>query len=445
MTRSWKRLFTGIAATLTLAAGSTVSAAPAHAATPFAEIDPATAQQFTLDPVSSFDGQPKNSFDVYGEAIKAVEAGGAITRKDSNALLASGGWSTGTPGLCHDTGLSASLSPSGFCWKKGDDLSSSYNSEGGWTPQGVTGSYDAQPGGLVDGHTAFLASWHFSRDMHTSTPKPNEFARLSLVNADNGKITYDNLLLVEPTGSVADGNGNFRAVKGIHADGVVWYGNKVFVASGRWLQVYDLQHIWQVADTGREAVGITDGVSSARWSAYALPMIGKYRTTGADTEACVVRTGATPCLNSLSLDRTGQDGLVSAEYVRGGAGGRVIRWPLNYLTALPSTTDPSGRGVSHATRGFTSPVWDMQGATTNGTTWYMSGTCPTGVGGGSGDPVASYSCIHRALPNNAPNVYTTSPVYTQNLGYAPQTKRIWGLNERINTTTGSRVVFSITG
>ncbi|WP_370415205.1 hypothetical protein [Streptomyces fradiae] len=443
MKRSWKHIVTTLVAGLAITAGSTVAAGPAHAAMAFSELDPATVGQFTLDPVSSFDGQSKNSFDVYGEAINAVEAGGAITRLNSTAVLTSGG-RTGTSGLCHGTGLSSSLSPSGFCWDKGDDTSNSYTEAGGWTPQGLTGSYDAQPDGLVDGHTAFLASWHFSRKMGTAEAVPNEFARVSLVNADNGKISYNHLLLVEPTGSVAGGDGNFKAVQGTHADGVVWYGNKVFVANGRWLQVYDLQHIWKV-NSSQEAVGITGGVSSARWSSYALPMIGKYRTTGADNQACVVTSGTTPCLNSLSLDRTGQDGLVSSEYVKGGSGGRVIRWPLNYLTALPTTSDPSGHGVSHATRGFVSPVWDMGGATTNGTYWYMSGTCPSGVGGGSGDPNADYSCIHRALPNDAPHVYTTSPIYTQNLGYAPVSKRIWGLNERINSTTGVRVVFSVTG
>ncbi|MER8047155.1 hypothetical protein [Streptomyces sp. NPDC094032] len=65
------------------------------------------------------------------------------------------------------------------------------------------------------------------------------------------------------------------------------------------------------------------------------------------------------------------------------------------------------------------------------------------VGGGSGDPSgASYSCVHKTGPNAAPHVLTTAPVYTQNLGYDPAGGLIWGLNERINSTEGVRVVFS---
>ena len=162
--------------------------------------------------------------------------------------------------------------------------------------------------------------------------------------------------------------------------------------------------------------------------------------TGSD--GCVVVTGTTPCLNSLSLDRSGQDGLVSAEFKAGAAGGRVIRWPLDHQTALPSTTDPSGIGVSHATVAYSSPVWAMQGAATDGTTWYLAGDCPSGVGTGSGDSI-DYSCIHHAVPNDAPHMLTTSPVLTQNLGWSPADNRLVGINERINSTTGERVVFTL--
>lgn len=416
--------------TALLALGSSlVAAGPAQAATPFAAVDAATVAGFQL--------RPGNTFAENDAAIKAVEAQGAVTVKNATQVLTSGG-RTGRPGLCHTTGLSASLSPSGFCWDAADDTSNSYTDVGGWTPQGLTGSYDAQPGGLWDGHTAFLASWHFSRGMQTGGAKvANEFSRVSLVNNDGGQVRYNHLLLVRPTVD-AEGRGSFTGVSS-HSDGVVWYGNKVFVANGRWLQVYDLRHIWQV-NSSSDAVGVSGTTSSARWSAYALPMIGEYVTTS-DGGACSVGSSdATvpkdrPCLNSLSLDRTGQDGLVSAEYKPGAAGGRVIRWALDANTALP---------YGHATAAYSSPIWAMQGATTDGTDWYLAGDCPSGVGGGSGDPSgAPYSCIHKAGANAAPHVLTTAPVYTQNLGYDPASGRIWGLNERINSTTGVRVVFSV--
>lgn len=408
----------------------------AQAATPLATMPTATVSQFSLDPGTSFSD--------FGAAVGAVEAAGHVTVQNANQVLDAGG-TQGSKGLCHNTGLSSSLGPTGFCWAKADDTSDSYTTTGGWTPQGITGSYDAQPNGLwADGttqHTAYLASWHFDQAMGTANAQGNLFARLTLVNADSDAITYNHLLLVQPTGDASTG-GNFTATPNTHADGVVWYGNHVFVANGRWLQVYDLRHIWKVNST-EQSVGISGSTSSARGYRYALPMIGRYRTTASDDTACNSATGTSPCLNSLSLDRNGPDGLVSAEFYNANAGGgRILRWPLNYQTALPTTTDPSGIGVVHPTVGYTSPIWHMQGAATDGTNIYLAGDCPTGVGGGSGDSLP-YSCIHKAQPDQAPHVFTTSPVLTQNLGYSPSAGRLWGINERINSTTGERVVFSI--
>ncbi|MBT2439342.1 hypothetical protein J7E93_04245 [Streptomyces sp. ISL-36] len=422
----WRARIAVLGSALVTLAGSlaivAAGAGEARAAMPFGQLDPAVVSQFKLHAGTTFADNDK--------AITAVEAQGAVTVQNSTQVLTSGG-RTGINNLCHTTGLAPSLSPAGFCWDKGDDTSNSWTDTGGWTPQGLTGSYDAQPDGKVDGRTALLASWHFSRGMQGPSPVPNEFARVSLVNAEGGQIRYNHLLLVKPTVD-ANGKGSFTRVSS-HADGVVWYGNRVFVANGRWLQVFDLRHIWKV-NSSTEAVGITGTTSSARWSNYALPMIGEYVTTS-DGGACSTTTGDRPCLNSLSLDRSGQDGLVSAEFKPGAAGGRVIRWALDANSALP---------YGHATVGYSSPIWGMQGAATDGTDYYLAGDCPSGVGGGSGDPSgAPFSCIHKAQPNAAPHVLTTSPVYTQNLGYSPSTGRIWGLNERINSTTGARVVFSI--
>ncbi|KAK4232968.1 hypothetical protein C8A03DRAFT_19858 [Achaetomium macrosporum] len=430
-----RRISSSTSMLLTFIAVTLVGPPMTHAAMAFRSIDVGS---FALDPGTTFSNQ--------AAALQAVEATGAVTVLDANQVLATSG-RTGSAGLCHATGLSSSLKPGGFCWDHADDVSNSYTAAGGWTPQGITGSYDAQPNGLWDNvatrHTAYMASWHFDRLDSTGKLIRNEFARVTMVNANNNAISYNHLLLVQPyiNGS---GAANFRAMPGTHADGMVWYGNTLFVANGRFLQVYSLKHIWKV-NSNQEMVGISGSTSSARWSNYALPLIGQYRTTTSDGTACTAAAGRMPCLNSLSLDRTGQDGLVSAEYY-GAAGGRVVRWPLDYQSMLPATTNPDahGAGVTHPTLGYVSPVWHMQGAATNGTHWYLVGDCPSGVGGGSGDSI-NYSCIHRALPDNSPHVYTTSPVLSQNIGYSPATKRLWGINERINSARGIRVVFSIDG
>lgn len=417
-----------------LLTGSLLAMAPAGSAAasalaPFSPVAASTVAAFTLTP---------QNFASDSQETSGVEASGAVTVRDADDLLSTVGHA-GSPTLCHATGLSSALSPSGFCWDAADDTSDSWTAAGGWTPQGLSGSYDADSGGTWDGHTAYLASWHFDQAMNTSAPQPNEFARLSLVNADNGQINYNHMLLVQPT-STSTGD-NFVATPNTHADGVVWYGDDVFVADGRFLQVYSLSHVWKMSSNTSGAVGINGGVSSARYSNYALPMIGEYYTTASPSTACTVAGGTTPCLNSLSLDRTAQgDFLVSSEYDTSG-GGRVMEWPLDSATRLPSVNGTGG--TTHATVAYSSAVLAMQGAATDGTDFYLAGSCPSGVGTGSGDS-SPYSCIWQAAPNGTPSVLTTSPVLTENLGYSPSANRIWGLNERINSTVGIRVVFSVT-
>ncbi|MGA4837766.1 hypothetical protein [Streptomyces sp. G45] len=422
------------------AAGSTAATAvalmlaaaqPASAAMPFGEVDPDTVAQFRLHQVVSQDGA-----DGTDAAVAAVERTGAVGHVDVRTLLTTGGH-TGIAGLCHDTGLSASLKPGGYCWKKEDDRSSSWNpTDGGWTPQGLSLPYSdsgTPSDGTWQGIPAQAATWHHGTDLGNPDPakrRGDEYARLTLVNTTNAAPTYHHLLLVQPVRN-ADGTGDFRVVAGNHVDGVVWYGDRAFVANGRYLQVYDLRHIWKLNRQGKE-VGVDGTTSSGLWHNYAVPMVAMYQTTTGGTP-CSVTSGTTPCLNSLSLDRTGgQDALVSAEYKKDAAGGRVVRWPLDATTKLPQ---------GHASVAYSSPVWSMQGAATDGTNWYLAGTCPTGAGGGT--PADPYSCVHRARANAAPHVMTSAPVYTQNLAYSWSTDRLWGINERINSTEGRRVVFSV--
>ena len=58
----------------------------------------------------------------------------------------------------------------GFRWNPGD------NAVDYWWPQGITGSADATPGGVVDGHRELLVSWY---------SKNGKGTRVSFVNADS--------------------------------------------------------------------------------------------------------------------------------------------------------------------------------------------------------------------------------------------------------------------
>lgn len=397
---------------------------PDEVATPqaaaFAPID---ASGFTLDPAGTAAS--------YQGLVSRLESDARIHRVTLSSVLSSGVVRTGTWPLCHPTHLSSTYSPSGFCWDHDDDTTDQ------WVPQGITGSGDASATGYVDGRRLLAASWHAPSDA---------FARVSIADytTPSAGVPYHHLLLVEP---YLDPTGapNFRTVQNVHADGLMWFGDRLFLATGTRLQVFSLDHIWQTITGGGNAgnVGLYADGAYARWHAWALPMIAEYRTAwgaGGGWVPCNSKTGTKPCLNSISLapDRTS---FVAAEYYAptdgdSPAGARVIRWPLtDSTTGLPET------GVVHATGAYSSPVWHLQGAATDGTAFYLTGDCPGTPPAGT-DP-NDWICIHRALPGDAPHVLTQGPPLTQNLSYWPQTGELWGINERIDTSTGARVVFKI--
>ncbi|MFF3645624.1 hypothetical protein [Streptomyces sp. NPDC002564] len=418
------------------ATGGLVATPPATAAPPlFAEIGNPSGFHLTTD-----DTSPGNIWGKNQGLIKSIEESGSVTNA-SPLTVAESAQHKGQSGLClgaTEHKLNPRYVPDGFCWDDKDGRSSNWDTVvGGWVPQGLTASHDAVPGGTVEGRHLYAASWYYGKNK-----SQNEFARVSFVKNDgvNNVTTYGHVLLVEPT------DGSFRAVKNTHADGMVWYGNRLFVANGGELQVYDMRHLWRMKTTGSEAVGVHDGVSSARWHQWAMPMIGRYWTgaQGADPRAC--SKGETDlCLGSLSLDRSGDDSLVSGEYVQRGAGGRVVRWPLNAAVALPRAQDGSGIGTAFASAAYATPVWAMQGVATDGQYYYMAGQCPPrwnppDVPADSGE---AFSCIHRARPGENSEVFTMAPRMTQNLSYAPNSGRLWGLNEKINSARNQRLVFSI--
>jgi hypothetical protein len=405
------RVFLATGALVLAGAGVPVPAgAVAPAVAVFAHVDPGG---FALDPAGTFG--PTEAL------ITRLEADPRIHRVSLSTVVgtASPGH-TGSWPLCHQTYLDPAYNPSGFCWDTTDDTTS------GWIPQGVTGSGDADPSGLVGGRRLVAASWH---------DPDNAYARVSIADYTQpaAGVPYHHLLLVKPTVDSA-GNATFTAAAD-HADGLMWYGDLLLLATGRRLEVYSLDHIWatQTSGAGAGEVGLYPGGAYARWHAWALPMIGSYRTTPAPDTACAEKTGTTPCLNSISLSPA-RDSFVTAEFHQPNeGGGRVIRWPLDPLTGLPAI---GADGRAHATEAFSSPVWHVQGAATDGTAFYLAGDCPGGVA------ASAHSCVHRALPDQASHVLTTAPPLLENLAYWPETGELWGINEAISST-GKRVVFKI--
>ncbi|MFI1658982.1 hypothetical protein ACH4ZU_29360 [Streptomyces sp. NPDC020472] len=404
--------------------GLTLTAAPqAAAATPVAPLPTAGLKLTAGDFTSRW------------AAIDALEASGRVTSYTGQPALAPlfdpANGVTGVAGLCHQSNLNTAYSIGGFCWNQEDDISST------WTPQGFTGSHDAQPTGTWNGKYLYIASWHNGDDSR---------ARITVVNNSSPSVppVYHRILLVDPYGT--GDTANYRAVgtasgysprPGGHADGVSWYGNKLFVATGHQIQVYDLRHLWKTTRGAQGTVGIVGGTAYSEDHDWVLPMIGIY-SNAAYGAAC---TATEPCLNSLSLDRTGTDSLVTAQFAANG-GAPVIRWPLNATDALLDTDGATNyTGAVTANAAYSVPVWKVQGAATDGTYYYFSGECPAYAG--STDSDVPY-CIHRAKPGEAPHVLTEAPPLTQNLSWSPAVHRLWGVNERANYSgPGKRVVFTL--
>jgi hypothetical protein len=190
-----------------------------------------------------------------------------------------------------------------------------------------------------------------------------------------------------------------------------------------------------MSDNTSSAVGIQNGKSSARYHNWALPMIGVYYN-GQSRAGC---TDTAPCLTSLSLDRTGGDGLITSEINERG-GRPVVRWPLSADNALLETNTVNDySGTVTAELAYRVPIWKVQGAAFDGEHYYFSGECPEYAGSDNAD--VPY-CIHWARPGGEPHALTYAPPLTQNLSWSPSAARLWGVNERANSTTGKRVVFS---
>ena len=234
--------------------------------------------------------------------------------------------------LGHPKELSAVKSiAGGFRWQSGD------NSTPLWYPQGLTGSADAVADGKWGANHILLTSWYSKRPK-----KSNEGVRISFVNANRlASATYRHVLLVEPTGTPS--HPNFKAVK-IHAGGIAWYGRYLYVAdTSHGFRLFDVTRM-MASTSGSDTIGWNGkGYAAAKYR-YVLPQVGSYQQNG--------KTKMT--FSAVSVDRsTTPDSLVVPQY-RKGAGGKVVRWNLNFKNGL------LGRG--RATNAWFAPYGNIQGA-----------------------------------------------------------------------------------
>jgi hypothetical protein len=135
-----------------------------------------------------------------------------------------------------------------------------------WYPQGITSSSDALRVGTWEGRNIWIVSWY-----------SNEYGSVRVTFIDKSTRMCRHVLLVvpntpePPTGPSAPAT-DFGPLD-IHAGGIVWYGNTLWVAdTDEGFRIFDLDNIWQV-ETG-DCVGMmSNSEFSAQNYRYVIPQI----------------------------------------------------------------------------------------------------------------------------------------------------------------------------
>ena len=260
-----------------------------------------------------------------------------------------------------------------FCFNAADDRSTE------WYPQGITGVSDARADERWGAERPLLVSW-YDEDRRGV----DKSARLTFVNTRTG--TYRHVLLVWPYRN-AQGRTTYEPIgtratdTGIHAGGLAWYGDRLYVAdTGSGLRVFDMRRIFDLGENGstarRDLIGLHDDTYHAYGYRYVMPQVLSYVPNKQSGEPCT--SEGTPNHSWLSINRTGQDTLVTGEWCQDDRG-RVAQFPLTAPGSglnghsAPASGDlvTDGRGHAVPTSVMRLPASQIQGgATANGMWWF---------------------------------------------------------------------------
>ena len=226
-----------------------------------------------------------------------------------------------------------------------------------WTPQGISGSADADPSGLFAGRRIHAVSWY--RTGSTAV-------RISFVDVASGR--YRNVLLVAPKSAGT----RFDQVP-VHAGGIAWLGKYLYVA--------DTNNGFRVFDTERIVRVPAELAAESPEHPYLMPQVGRVESVGARLTFSSVSfdRGALPA----GISGPGQSALVVGEYrtrtaVDAGSKGRhparVVRFPVNSLTGRLASPRIAA-SQAYVARG----LYNLQGsATIQGLVVGSSSAGPTG-------------------------------------------------------------------
>lgn len=237
-----------------------------------------------------------------------------------------------------------------------------------WMPQGVSGTFDAFPSGLLGSKTLVAVSW-YHKDKQGSRVS---FVDISRILADRF-ARYRHVLLVEPFIDPVTKRMNFKPVA-VHAGGIAWLGNTLYVADSiaGGFRVFDLGHLFAVnaLDPGRVGYVPETGRYSAFGYKYILPQTGAYTLAPG---SCYLRFSYVSVLRSLS---GAAPCLVSGEWSPGFTGKTVV-WPTG--GALPDQLRTNAQGVVKPVSAWFNQEKEVQGAVFVGGSLWLSAS-PGGNG-----------------------------------------------------------------
>jgi hypothetical protein len=281
-----------------------------------------------------------------------------------------------------------------YCFEAGD------NNTTDWYPQGLATSSEA---GRKDVQ-AFAVSWYWKPD----GAAVERGIRVSFLSTTTNK--YRHVLLVEPKGA------SYTTIN-IHAGGVAWYGNLIYVAdTSHGMRVFDTRHIYEVKGDD-DKIGLRNGGYHAFGYRYVMPQVDAWSVTGSALFSfAAVDRSMTPHM------------LVSGEYVdpaqAPGKVGRVARWPLAADGTLVAGTD----GLASAADAFTLPVAKIQGAVSYKGRWYLSQAASAAKNG---------SLV--VAPAGKPAQVRKFPIGPEDLTCWSERNQLWSLTE----FPGRRVLFAV--
>lgn len=300
-----------------------------------------------------------------------------------------------------DEGVLDRMSES-ICFNNGD------NNTRLWYPQGVTTIADAQDdkywGDKDKNNQPVLVSWYdHTRKRGTGKEDdikcedkneendPEKGVRVSFMDPRTGK--YRHVLLVYPTRN-SYGNASYMSVRSkqvggdseknncsLHAGGMVWYGNFLYVAdTGRGFRVFDMRHIYDLGadpDGTTQApkeIGRRSGTYYGHGYRYVMPQVASWTLTTSNKHNRCTPDAKGLKFSYAGLDRSGLDHMLAGEYCnqKQDVPGRVVAWPMAGAVngEGEQRTDTNYRWQADVAHKL--PHSNIQGASRFNDRWYLS-------------------------------------------------------------------------